>query len=243
MRIIGTRIRSVIQFSVYYIKDCTGLDIPWCSLPFKMMSLVVELTPWNRVVLEKLTVAQLVKEYPTINETRRPSNMSTTVCHFTLLRAKLIRSESSYSISLRSILILSSCLCLRLRRDPFPWQFLTKTLYAFLFSPMRATCLAYVILLDFVSLMFGDIMKLQTVRYRIMNRKRITKHTGRQWMAQCMYVCMYVCMRGVCVYVCVARRCIQKFPNWVDNEINICWEATQRVMVAKLTRLTHKITL
>jgi len=120
MRIIGTRIRSVIQFSVYYIKDCTGLDIPWCSLPFKMMSLVVELTPWNRVVLEKLTVAQLVKEYPTINETRRPSNMSTTVCHFTLLRAKLIRSESSYSISLRSILILSSCLCLRLRRDPFP---------------------------------------------------------------------------------------------------------------------------
>jgi hypothetical protein len=38
--------------------------------------------------------------------------------------------------------------------------------------------------------------------------------------------------------------CIQKFPNWVDNEttiINSRWEATQRVMAAKLTRLTHKI--
>jgi hypothetical protein len=40
--------------------------------------------------------------------------------------------------------------------------------------------------------------------------------------------------------------CIRKFPDWVDEEItlitiNICWEATQRVMAAQLTRLTHKI--
>jgi len=42
-------------------------------------------------------------------------------------------------------------------------------------------------------------------------------------------------------------RCIQKFPEWVDNEIkttiNTRWEATQRVMAAKLTRLTHKIAI
>jgi hypothetical protein len=37
------------------------------------------------------------------------------------------------------------------------------------------------------------------------------------------------------------RGCIQKFPNWVDNEINTRWEATQSVMAAKLTRPTHKI--
>jgi hypothetical protein len=43
------------------------------------------------------------------------------------------------------------------------------------------------------------------------------------------------------------RGCIQKFPDWVDNEINIAttinthWEATQRVMVAKLTMLAHKM--
>jgi hypothetical protein len=45
------------------------------------------------------------------------------------------------------------------------------------------------------------------------------------------------------------RGCIQKFPDWVDNEIttttttNTLWEATQRVMAAKLLRLTHKIAI
>jgi hypothetical protein len=41
------------------------------------------------------------------------------------------------------------------------------------------------------------------------------------------------------------RGCIQKFPDWVDNEITIIntREATQRVMAAKLTRLTHKIAI
>jgi hypothetical protein len=36
--------------------------------------------------------------------------------------------------------------------------------------------------------------------------------------------------------------CIQKFPDWVDNEIkiNTRWEAKQRVMAAKLTTLTYK---
>jgi hypothetical protein len=42
--------------------------------------------------------------------------------------------------------------------------------------------------------------------------------------------------------------CIQKFPDWVDNEYTLTfvitrWEATQRVMAAKLTRLTHKIAI
>jgi len=46
------------------------------------------------------------------------------------------------------------------------------------------------------------------------------------------------------------RGCIQKFPDRVGNEINnnnskknTRWEATQRVMVAKHTRLTHKIAI
>jgi hypothetical protein len=44
------------------------------------------------------------------------------------------------------------------------------------------------------------------------------------------------------------RGCIQKFPNWVITKYtltttNTRWEATQRVMVAKLTRLTHKIAI
>jgi hypothetical protein len=44
------------------------------------------------------------------------------------------------------------------------------------------------------------------------------------------------------------RGCIQKFPDWVITKytltiINTRWEARQRVMAAKLTRLTHKIAI
>jgi hypothetical protein len=49
----------------------------------------------------------------------------------------------------------------------------------------------------------------------------------------------------VCIHTHI-RGCNQKFPEWVDNEItkiNTNWKATQRVMAAKLTRLTHKIVI
>jgi hypothetical protein len=44
------------------------------------------------------------------------------------------------------------------------------------------------------------------------------------------------------------RVCIQKFPDWVDNEIKITttstgWEARKMVTAAKLTRLTYKIAI
>jgi hypothetical protein len=41
------------------------------------------------------------------------------------------------------------------------------------------------------------------------------------------------------------RGCIQKFPDWVDNETttNTRWEATRSVMATKLTTLTHKIAI
>jgi hypothetical protein len=47
------------------------------------------------------------------------------------------------------------------------------------------------------------------------------------------------------IYSSKIRGRIQNFPDWVDNEItiNTRWEATQRLMAAKLTRLTHKITI
>jgi hypothetical protein len=37
--------------------------------------------------------------------------------------------------------------------------------------------------------------------------------------------------------------CTRVFPDWVDNEINTRWEATWRVMAAKLTRLAHKMAI
>jgi hypothetical protein len=41
------------------------------------------------------------------------------------------------------------------------------------------------------------------------------------------------------------RKCIQKFPDWIDNDItiNTRWETTQRVMAEKLARLTYKIAI
>jgi hypothetical protein len=42
------------------------------------------------------------------------------------------------------------------------------------------------------------------------------------------------------------RGCVQKFPDSVDNEItttNTRWEATQRIMAAKRTRLTHRLAM
>jgi hypothetical protein len=60
--------------------------------------------------------------------------------------------HSPQPIFLRSILIPSSHRRLGLPDDLFPSGFPIKTLYTFLSSPMRATCLAHLILLDLICL-------------------------------------------------------------------------------------------
>jgi hypothetical protein len=70
-----------------------------------------------------------------------------------------------HRISVRSISVLFSHLRLGLHSDFFPSGFLTNTLYASRFSPIRATCSANLILLDLITIIIlGVYSKIGTVR-------------------------------------------------------------------------------
>ena len=72
------------------------------------------LTPWSRVVLEKLIGFQLVKKFPPFYGTRRFITVLTSARHPSLSWASPIQSTPPHPTSWRSILILSSHLRLDL---------------------------------------------------------------------------------------------------------------------------------
>ena len=97
------------------------------------------LTPWCRVLLEKLTGLQLVKKFPAFYGTRRFITALTSIRHLSLSCASPIQSTYPHTTSWRSILILSTHLRLGLPSGLFPSGFPTKTLYAPLSSHIRAS--------------------------------------------------------------------------------------------------------
>ena len=109
------------------------------------------LAPWCRVLLEKLTGLQLVKKFPAFHGSRRFITALTSVRHLSLSWASPIQSIYPHPTSWRSILILSTHLRLGLPIGLFPSGFPTKTLHTPLPSPIRATCPAHLILLDFIT--------------------------------------------------------------------------------------------
>ena len=122
-------------------------------LVFRAIDSIFEylLTPWCRVLLEKLTRLQLVKKFPAFHGIRRFITALTSVRHLSLSWASPIQSIYTHPTSWRSILILSIHLRLGLPSGLFPSGFPTKTLYTPISSPIRATCPAHLIFLDFIT--------------------------------------------------------------------------------------------
>ena len=99
------------------------------------------LTPWCRVLLEKLTGLQLVKKFPAFHGTRMFITALTSVRQLSLSWASPIQSIYPHPTSWRSILILSIHLRLCLPSGLLPSGFHTKTLFTPLSSPIRAAFL------------------------------------------------------------------------------------------------------
>jgi len=85
------------------------------------------LTPWCRVLLEKL-----VKKFPALHGTRRFITALTSVRHLSLSWASPIQSTYPHPTSWRSIVILSTHLRLGLPSGLLPSGFPSKTLYTLL---------------------------------------------------------------------------------------------------------------
>ena len=123
---MGLRINLVKAWVKYWSYVCFALTYLLTYL----------LTPWSRVLLEKLASLQLVKKFPALYGTRKFLTSLTSARHLSLSWASPIQSSYPNPTSWRSILILSSHLRLGLPSGLFPLGFPTSTLYTPLPSPI-----------------------------------------------------------------------------------------------------------
>jgi len=92
-------------------------------LPIASLLHTYLLTPWSRVLLEKLTASQLGKKFPAFYGTRRFITAFTSARHLSLSWTSLIQSIPPHPISCRSILILSfQPLCRMIIQWPGRWE-------------------------------------------------------------------------------------------------------------------------
>ena len=121
----------IVLFCVLCLCKCVLYCCHRVSTQLKLtnISYHIILTPWCRVLLEKLTGLQLVKKFPAFHGTRRFITALTSVRQLSLSWVSPIQSIYPHPTSWRSILILSTHLCLGLPSGLFPSGFPTNTLY------------------------------------------------------------------------------------------------------------------
>jgi hypothetical protein len=107
---------------------------------FKQLFLLTHSRSW--ALLEKPPIVQLLKNFPAFYETRRFITLFTRAFHWSL----------SWARSIQSNILLYTQLRLGLPSGLFTSGFPTNILYAFLFSPIHATCPVHLILLDLIIL-------------------------------------------------------------------------------------------
>ena len=142
-------IQVLYTYMCMYIYNLLHFSANFCHLKGDVNTYL--LTPCCTVLLEKLTGLQLVKKFSTFHRTRRFITALTSFRHLSLSWASPIQSIYPHPTSWRSSLILSTHLRLGIPSGLFPFGFPTKTLYTTLSSPIRATCPAHLILLDFIT--------------------------------------------------------------------------------------------
>ena len=119
-----------LQFNILFLKFCKNSARYYHKLTdFFTSFLTYLLTPSCRVIFEKLTGLQLVKNFPSFHETRRIINAVTSVRHLSLSWSSRIQPIYPHPTNWISVLILSTHLSLVLPSGLFPLFFHTKTLY------------------------------------------------------------------------------------------------------------------
>ena len=133
----------------------------WCfeiSIPYKLHECIVFiylLSPWSRVLLQKLTVPQLVKKFPTFYGTRRFITAFTSTHHLSLSWARSIQSMP-LSHFLKICLNITLPSTSASSKWPLTLRCPNQNLSAPLLSPIPATCPAHLILLLITQKIIGE---------------------------------------------------------------------------------------
>ena len=114
---------------------------------FEILNVIISSICSHRaILLGKLGVSSRWRNFPAFYIIQNFNALFTALHHCSLSWARSIQSTSSHSVASRSIFIFSWTPCLGVRSDLFRLCFHTNTPFAFLFSSMRATCLAILVI-------------------------------------------------------------------------------------------------